>query len=302
MDTETMDIINVDPSLLSMRKPKVDRDQPASSFAKTRYSPDSLRLHVYMYDVHVLKQTFSEDRAFVYFKAAPDILKKVAAIDDWFVQTIIRNRLEFFSNARPLEENTLEDYFARSVIVSANGTVIKMRVKMDRMPDPVPAGRHSFMLYLRGVRFFKNHCYTEWEMLKCQVAMPPFLKLEDDAADAVDAVDAVESVDAVDSVDAVEGKREVRRDVRETRVVRGGDNGYVNGYASDDEIAPDPEWLHDITEELSERAIKYRDMYQSKLRLAEGYVAQLAECSKDRRSDVACINAIAETLQELPCT
>lgn len=274
MDTETMDIVDVDQSLLNMRKPKVDRDQPASSFAKTRYSPDNLRLHVYMYDVHVLKQTFADDKAFVYFKAAPDTLKKVAAIDDWFVHTIIRNRLEFFSNARPLEENTLEDYFARSVIVSANGTVIKMRVKMDRSTDPLPVGRYSFMLYLRGVRFFKNHCYTEWEMLKCQKAQPPFLRLED----------------------------EDEQVVRETEKKRSSNNSN-DGYVSDDEIAPDPDSLREITEELAERATVFRDMYKTKLKLAEEYVDQLTSAiAKKRHSDYACINAIADTLEELPCT
>jgi hypothetical protein len=265
MDTETMDIVDVDPTQLTMRKPKIDRDLPASSFSKGRYAPDNLRLHVYMYDVHVLKHSFSEEKTFVYFKAAPDILRKLAAIDDRFVHTIIRNRLEYFSNARPPEENTLEDYFARSVIVSASGTVVKLRVKMDRVAaENVPPGRYSFMLYLRGVRFFKNHCYTEWEMLKVQKAQPPFLKLEDEC-------------------DA------------ENRTAASADSHYF----SDDEIVPDPQELSKITDELVERAQRYQMIYKTKLQLVEGYVDQLKTLPKDR-SDYRRINDIADTLEELP--
>ncbi len=259
MNAETLDVTDLDTQLLTMRKPKTDKDHPSTSFAKVRFSADQLRLHVYVYDAQLLKRKYTSGASVLYFKATPEIQRSIAAIDDKFVQDIVDHRNEFFSNAKNVEENTLEDFYTRSIIVNATGNVIKMRLKDDAGDDKDTQsfnGRYSLMLYLRGIRFHKSCCYPEWELLKCQKAQPPFLKLDDIGDD--------------NPTDCV----------------------------SDEEINPTPDQLADITKNLMKSALHTKSSYESRVAMLDDCVRQL-ESGIPSKEFYKNLNTIADKLENL---
>jgi hypothetical protein len=276
MDIETLNIADVEPNQIRVRKPKVDKSRPTTHFAKARYTDKDLRLYVYVYDALVVKHNLSDDRSVLFFKTSADVQKTIASIDDYMVQSIIQNKATWFSHAQGLEENMLEEYYVRSIVCGGNGTIVKLKLKKDESDSQsgIQQGRYNFMMYLRGMRMHKAYCYLEWELVECKPSKPPYFTLADETTTSATSTHA-HHAHAKDD---------------------GGSSKY-DALRDDQDIVPSFEDLKDIHESLLSTIQSRNEAMMKRVDKLQLYEDALKELEKSG-FEIRQINEIAEKLED----